>query len=287
MLGGPGDADRPRRRRRVVSRGQRRVRARTSTSRRCSAAIRRCSAAAQEVIDRCWAMGDDNPILLIHDVGAGGLSNAVPEAGRSRKARRTDRPARGRQRRARHVADGHLVQRGAGALRADRRAATGSTSSRRSASASAARTRSSARLTDDGQPGRQRRAFGNRRRRHADADAARQAAAMLATSRARARRSPAARLVGIELDEAAMRVLRLPAVAGQVVPDPYRRSHRRRPCRARPDGRSVAGARVRCRDHGVVGFDGVRPARRWRWVSARRSRCSMRRRRGAWPSARR
>jgi phosphoribosylformylglycinamidine synthase len=35
---------------------------------------------AQEVIDRCWAMGCDNPILLIHDVGAGGLSNAVPEA---------------------------------------------------------------------------------------------------------------------------------------------------------------------------------------------------------------
>ena len=35
---------------------------------------------AQEVIDRCWAMGDANPILLIHDVGAGGLSNAVPEA---------------------------------------------------------------------------------------------------------------------------------------------------------------------------------------------------------------
>ena len=35
---------------------------------------------AQEVIDRCWAMGGKNPILLIHDVGAGGLSNAVPEA---------------------------------------------------------------------------------------------------------------------------------------------------------------------------------------------------------------
>ena len=34
---------------------------------------------AQEVIDRCWAMGKDNPILIIHDVGAGGLSNAVPE----------------------------------------------------------------------------------------------------------------------------------------------------------------------------------------------------------------
>jgi phosphoribosylformylglycinamidine synthase len=35
---------------------------------------------AQEVIDRCWAQGEGNPILLIHDVGAGGLSNALPEA---------------------------------------------------------------------------------------------------------------------------------------------------------------------------------------------------------------
>lgn len=36
---------------------------------------RRC----QEVIDHCWALGDDNPIISIHDVGAGGLSNAMPE----------------------------------------------------------------------------------------------------------------------------------------------------------------------------------------------------------------
>ena len=36
---------------------------------------RRC----QEVIDACCALGDGNPILLIHDVGAGGLSNALPE----------------------------------------------------------------------------------------------------------------------------------------------------------------------------------------------------------------
>ncbi|MGB9128019.1 MAG: phosphoribosylformylglycinamidine synthase [Thiobacillus sp.] len=34
---------------------------------------------AQEVIDRCWQLGDQNPILSIHDVGAGGLSNALPE----------------------------------------------------------------------------------------------------------------------------------------------------------------------------------------------------------------
>lgn len=36
---------------------------------------RRC----QEVIDRCVALGEDSPILTIHDVGAGGLSNAIPE----------------------------------------------------------------------------------------------------------------------------------------------------------------------------------------------------------------
>ncbi|WP_027859500.1 phosphoribosylformylglycinamidine synthase [Marinobacterium jannaschii] len=36
---------------------------------------RRC----QEVIDQCWQQGDENPIAFIHDVGAGGLSNAFPE----------------------------------------------------------------------------------------------------------------------------------------------------------------------------------------------------------------
>ncbi len=34
---------------------------------------------AQEVIDRCWQLGAANPILAVHDVGAGGLSNALPE----------------------------------------------------------------------------------------------------------------------------------------------------------------------------------------------------------------
>jgi phosphoribosylformylglycinamidine synthase len=34
---------------------------------------------AQEVIDQCWQRGGQNPILSIHDVGAGGLSNAIPE----------------------------------------------------------------------------------------------------------------------------------------------------------------------------------------------------------------
>ncbi|MGJ3493406.1 Phosphoribosylformylglycinamidine synthase [Piscirickettsia salmonis] len=34
---------------------------------------------AQELINQCWGLGEKNPILAIHDVGAGGLSNAVPE----------------------------------------------------------------------------------------------------------------------------------------------------------------------------------------------------------------
>ncbi|MDH5206193.1 MAG: phosphoribosylformylglycinamidine synthase, partial [Hylemonella sp.] len=34
---------------------------------------------AQEVINHCWSLGEHNPILAIHDVGAGGLSNAFPE----------------------------------------------------------------------------------------------------------------------------------------------------------------------------------------------------------------
>ena len=46
---------------------------------------------AQEVIDRCWALGDGNPVLSIHDVGAGGLSNALPElADQSHRGARID-----------------------------------------------------------------------------------------------------------------------------------------------------------------------------------------------------
>ena len=46
---------------------------------------------AQEVIDRCWALGDGNPVLSIHDVGAGGLSNAMPElADQSHRGARID-----------------------------------------------------------------------------------------------------------------------------------------------------------------------------------------------------
>jgi phosphoribosylformylglycinamidine synthase len=41
---------------------------------------------AQEVIDRCWQLGAGNPVLSIHDVGAGGISNAFPELAHSGEA---------------------------------------------------------------------------------------------------------------------------------------------------------------------------------------------------------
>jgi len=48
---------------------------------------------AQEVIDRCWMLGAENPILSIHDVGAGGLSNAMPElADSARRGARFELP---------------------------------------------------------------------------------------------------------------------------------------------------------------------------------------------------
>src|SRR5699024_7015877 len=54
---------------------------------------RRC----QEVIDRCWELGEQNPIASIHDVGAGGLSNALPElvhdAGRGAKLKLRNIPS--------------------------------------------------------------------------------------------------------------------------------------------------------------------------------------------------
>ena len=74
---------------------------------------RRC----QEVIDRCCALGDDNPIVSIHDVGAGGLSNALPEL-LNDSERGCTRVAGYSKYGWRYVANGNLVQRVPGALRA-------------------------------------------------------------------------------------------------------------------------------------------------------------------------
>ncbi len=90
---------------------------------------------AQMVINTCVALGDQNPIAMIHDVGAGGLSNALPGTKlyprslrasvvtnncRTRERRRLwwqIRATTSRQRRQQHEPDGDLGQRSSGAIR--------------------------------------------------------------------------------------------------------------------------------------------------------------------------
>ena len=245
---------------------------------------RRC----QEVIDRCWALGDDNPILSIHDVGAGGLSNALPElvhdSGRGARFELRAHP----QRRAGHVAARDLVQRGAGALRAGDRARAAARRSRRSARASAARSRCV------GQRDRRRPAawsttrasatrpidmplgvlLGKPPRMTRDGDARRVDAARRSTRRRSTSR------------EAVRRVLRLPTVADKTflitIGD---RTVGGLVARDQMVGPLAGAGRRRARHRRRLRR--LRPARRWRSASARRSRCSTRRPRRAWRSPRR
>ena len=85
---------------------------------------------AQEVIDQCWALGEANPILLDSRRRRGRSVERDSGIDRAQRSRRPLRPARGADRRARHVAAGDLVQRGAGALRARHRARISSNASR-------------------------------------------------------------------------------------------------------------------------------------------------------------
>ena len=76
---------------------------------------------AQEVIDACWALGERNPILSIHDVGAGRSVQCGSRTGQRQRAGRTFRAARDSQRRPGHVAHAGMVQRIAGTLCAGHR----------------------------------------------------------------------------------------------------------------------------------------------------------------------
>ncbi len=180
--GRAGDADRSRRRRGLVAwRPARRSEDLdfASVQRDNPEMERRC----QEVIDRCWALGEDNPIRFIHDVGAGGSVQRPARAGQGRRARRALRAARRAQRRAGHVAAGDLVQRGAGALRAGGR--TGRPCDLRGAVRARALPLRGGRRGHRGAPsGRARRAF----RQHADRHAAERAARQAAADAARIRR---------------------------------------------------------------------------------------------------
>jgi phosphoribosylformylglycinamidine synthase len=170
---------------------------------------------AQEVIDRCWALGEANPILSIHDVGAGGLSNALPElahgAGRGARIDLRAAPNEEPGMTPREVWCNEAQERYVLAI-----APVDLEASARSASASAARSRWSARPPTRRHLEVRDPLFGNNAGRHGPARAARQAAAddarRAAACAPRSRRSGSTR-EGIDLDEAVDRVLRSPAVA--------------------------------------------------------------------------
>ena len=201
---------------------------------------------AQEVIDRCWALGDANPIVLIHDVGAGGLSNAVPEAiAHSQRGGRIDLrkiPSAEPGLSPMEIWCNEAQERYVLAL------APGSVER---FAALCARERCPfaviGEITADGELRVSDALSRDDARRLADRGAARQAAAHDAQ---RAQRAPPAqprlRPTGIGVEESLE-----PAAASadrrrQVLPDHHRRPHRRRARQPRPDGRSLAGAGGGC-----------------------------------------
>ena len=227
---------------------------------------------AQEVIDRCWQLGAGNPILSIHDVGAGGLSNALPElvhgggVGGTFDLRAIPSEEPGMS--PREIWCNEAQERYVLAIDADvaRRVRA------RSARASAARSRWSARANADGRLVVADPHFHDRPGRHAARGDPRQAAADDARRRARAahaaRRST---LAGIDLRDAAYRVLQLPAVADKTFLVTIGDRTVGGLCARDPMVGPVAGAGGRRRGH-ADGLRRVTPARRWRWASARRSR---------------
>ena len=201
---------------------------------------------AQEVINHCWALGEVNPILAIHDVGAGGISNAFPELvdGAQRGAafdlRKVPVEESGlapkevwcnesQERYVLAIAPASLPLFDAMAQR-ERcpYGVVGVVSDERQL------------VLEDG-PGGERFIdmpmevlLGKVPKMQRDV-------------RRVARQGPPLDLTGVDLARVAFDVLRHPSVAIEALPDHHRRPHGRRPEPPRPDGRPVAGAGGRLR----------------------------------------
>jgi hypothetical protein len=246
---------------------------------------------AQEVIDRCVALGDDNPILSIHDVGAGGLSNAIPEllhdsgVGGVIDLDRvpTDDPSlspmqlwcnESQERYVMGIAPDRVGEFAALCLRERCPfAVVGyATAEERLVVAKGA---APGAIPDDCAINLPMDVlFGKAPKMHRD------------TSTPPPPRWPELTTAALDLNEAGLRVLAHPHRRLEELPDHHRRPHRRRPHRARPDGRPVADAGGRLRDH-AGRLRELRGPKRCRWASARRSRCSTPPPPRAWPWARR
>jgi phosphoribosylformylglycinamidine synthase len=167
---------------------------------------------AQEVIDRCWALGKANPILSIHDVGAGGLSNALPElvhaAGRGARIDLRAIPSEEPGMTPMQIWSNEAQERYVLAVAQDRFEDFRQLCERERCPFAAV-----GHTTDDGRLVVEDRLFGNR---PVDVDLdviLGRPPRMLREAARLPRRLPALDLGGIKLAEAAQRVLRLPAVA--------------------------------------------------------------------------
>ncbi len=206
---------------------------------------------AQEVIDACIALGDANPIAAIHDIGAGGLSNAVPEivdhsgcgAIIDLRAIPSDEPGMSpmelwcneAQERYMLAIEARDVERFAALCARERCpfAVIGE-------------------LTEKRDLDRARRDARRRARRHADGGVVRQAAEDDASCVIRAFRRAGLAARAREPRRGHRPRARVPRGRGQVVPDPHRRPHGRRHERTRPARRPVASAGRRCGGDGRV-----------------------------------
>ena len=272
----PGDADRPRRRRGVVAWAAAPAR-RISTSLRCSAATPRSSGARRKSSTAAGRSATTNPILLDprrrrrRPVERAARARRTTPAAAARidlRAMPSDEPGMSPMR--------DLVQRGAGALRARDRAGATSSASRRSASASAVRSRwSASRPTTAGsscaiRSSTTRRSTcrstccsASRRSMLRDVRACARACRRVRSARHRRRaRRPSACCASRRSRTRPSSSRSATARVGGMI-------------RARSDGRPVAGAGRRRRGHAAA-TTRLHAAKRWRWASARRSRCSMR-----------
>jgi len=200
---------------------------------------------AQEVIDRCWQLGPANPILSIHDVGAGGLSNAVPElvwsARRGAKLELRAIPSEDTGMSPREIWCNEAQERYVLAI-APKDLPTFEKLCQRERCPFGA-----------GHNDRRRPAAGHRQQIRQEAGGHRPCCHPRKTAEDAARRPPCrarARAAGARQDRARRRRAphhAAPGRRGEALPRLDRRSHGRRPLRARPVRRAMAGAGRRLR----------------------------------------
>ena len=209
---------------------------------------------AQEVIDRCWALGEANPILSIHDVGAGGLSNALPElvhgAGRGGQFDLREIPSEEPGMTPVQIWCNEAQERYVLAIAPERFDAFEAMCERERCPFAVVGT-----ATDDGWLRSRIRCSATTRSTWNSRSLLGKPPKMTRDVKQRARTAASARsLRRSGCEEAALRVLRFPAVANKTFPDLDRRPHGGRPVRARSVRRPLAGAGGRCRGHA----DGIR-----------------------------